>query len=313
MEERINAIQTGKVHPVIIFIDEINRTENTVYKELMNILLTRSVNGYQFPWWVFFVGAMNPSTQNSVYATNEMDPAQLDRFIKLKVGNDTSEWLTFGKRTGIAAEILNFIKDNPKCLSPDAKELEDEEKPTPSPRGWDMVDTILKSEPLLREFFSEKENDPRIVEKDMKNLVSAKLGASTATMFFSSMVSQAKALRPEEIFADDEKLTVSKATLKKMSAAKKVQTCDLLLNFLKENIEFMMLDKKGFERAKKQLTALARELDSSTRLLFAQNIAATNTDDGNSMIELLFDVFESDLIAMLDLSDQTRRAIEKSK
>ena len=82
-----NAEQNG-----IIFIDEINRTENTVYKELMNILLTRSVNGYQFPWWVLFVGAMNPSTQNSVYATNEMDPAQLDRFlIKTSMGYPTAE------------------------------------------------------------------------------------------------------------------------------------------------------------------------------------------------------------------------------
>ena len=42
-EEKINLILTKKVKPVIIFIDEINRTENTVYKELMNILLTRSV------------------------------------------------------------------------------------------------------------------------------------------------------------------------------------------------------------------------------------------------------------------------------
>ena len=116
-EQRVEAIKTGKVHPVIIFIDEINRTENSVYKELMNILLTRSVNGYQFPWWVLFVGAMNPSTQNSVYATNEMDPAQLDRFIKIKVGDSTPEWLKFGKESGISPSILTFIKDNPKCLS----------------------------------------------------------------------------------------------------------------------------------------------------------------------------------------------------
>ena len=86
-----------------------------------------------------------------------------------------------------------------------------------------------------------------------------------------------------------------------------------MLSYLKENIEFMMLDRAGFDRVKKQLTALVRTLDSSTRLLFAQNIAATNTDDGNSMIELLFDVFESDLIEMLDLSDQTRKLIEGSK
>ena len=313
VEERLEAIKSNKVHPVIIFIDEINRTENTVYKELMNILLTRSVNGYKFPWWVLFVGAMNPSTQNSIYATNEMDPAQLDRFIKIKVGDNTNEWLKFGKNSGISQSILNFIKDNPKCLSSNSKELDDEEKPTPSPRGWDMVDTLLKSEPLLRDFFDEKENDPKVVEKDMKNLVSAKLGASVATMFFASMVSQTNAISPEEIFSDDEQLSINKPILEKLSAAKKVQTCDLMLNYLKENIEFMMLNKKSFEKVKKQLSTLVRTLDSSTRLLFAQNIAATNTNDGNSMIDLLFDVFESDLIEMLDLSDQTRKLIEGSK
>lgn len=311
--ERVDAIKSGKVRPVIIFIDEINRTENSVYKELMNILLTRSVNGYRFPWWVLFVGAMNPSTQNSVYATNEMDPAQLDRFIKIKVGDNSSEWLKFGKESGISPQILGFIKDNPKCLSSNAKELDDEEKPTPSPRGWDMVDTLLKSEPMLRDFFTEKENDPKIVEKDMKNLVAAKLGASVATMFFASLVSQTRALMPEEIIADDENLTKTKPALEKLSAAKKVQTCDLMLNFLKENIEFMMLDKANFEKFKKQLSVLVKMLDSSTRLLFAQNIAATSTEDGNSLIELLFEVFESDLISMLDLSDETRKLIEESK
>ncbi len=311
--QKVEAIKSGTVHPVIIFIDEINRTENSVYKELMNILLTRSVNGYEFPWWVLFVGAMNPSTQNSVYATNEMDPAQLDRFIKIKVGDSIPEWLKFGKATGISQNILSFIKDNPKCLSSNDKELNDEEKPTPSPRGWDMVDTLLKSEPMLKEFFTEKENDPKVVEKDIKNLVTAKLGASVATMFFASLVSQSRAILPEEILGDDEKLSANKPILERLSAAKKVQTCDLMLSFLKENIEFMMLDKSNFEKTKAQLSILVKTLDSSTRLLFAQNIAATNTDDGNSMIELLFDVFEADLIEMLDLSDQTRKLIEESK
>ena len=132
-------------------------------------------------------------------------------------------------------------------------------------------------------------------------------------MFFASLVSQSRALLPEEIFSDDEKLTQNKKTLEGLSAAKKVQTCDLMLSFLKENIEFMMLDKKNFEKAKAQLTVLVRTLDSSSRLLFAQNIAATTPDDGNSMIELLFEVFESDLIEMLDLSDATRKLIEESK
>lgn len=310
-QEKIDALLSGRVRPVILFIDEINRTENSVYKELMNILLTRSVNGYEFPWWVFFVGAMNPSTQNSVYATNEMDPAQLDRFLKIKVGDNTKEWLSYGKSAGIDPRILSFIKDNPKCLSSQAKDLDDEEKPEPSPRGWDMVDTLLSSAELLRPFFTEKENDPKVVEKDMKNLVAAKLGASVATMFFASIVSKARALMPEEIFADDANLTNTAPAIEQLSAAKKVQTCNLMLDYLKENIEFIMLNREQFAIIKQQLSKLVQLLDASTRLLFAQNLSNAQTEDGNSLIEMLFDVFEKDLVDMLEMSEQTRKAIEQ--
>ena len=312
-QEKINLLLSGKVKPVIIFVDEINRTENTVYKELMNILLTKTVNGYQFPWWVFFVGAMNPSTQNSVYATNEMDPAQLDRFLKLKVTSNTSEWIRYGKKAGISPAILQFIKENPKCLSESAAELDDEEKPTPSPRGWDMVDTILSSEQLLQPFFTAKENSENVVAKDMKELVSAKLGGTVATMYFASLVENVNAFTAEEVFADDEKLSTVAPAMKKMPVAKRVQTCDAVLGFLEENLDFLILDTKGFSKMKQQLSTLISVLDASTKLLFAQKIAAGKTAGGDDLIEVLFDVFEQDLLEMLDLSDATRKAIQGSK
>lgn len=312
-QEKIDLLLSGKVKPVIIFVDEINRTENTVYKELMNILLTKTVNGYQFPWWVFFVGAMNPSTQNSVYATNEMDPAQLDRFLKLKVTSNTSEWIRYGKKAGISPAILQFIKENPKCLSESAAELDDEEKPTPSPRGWDMVDTILSSEPLLQPFFTAKENSENVVAKDMKELVSAKLGGTVATMYFASLVENVNAFTAEEVFADDEKLSTVAPAMKKMPVAKRVQTCDAVLGFLEENLDFLILDTKGFSKMKQQLSTLISVLDASTKLLFAQKIVAGKTAGGDGLIEVLFDVFEQDLLEMLDLSDATRKAIQGSK
>lgn len=312
-QEKIDLLFSGKVKPVIIFVDEINRTENTVYKELMNILLTKTVNGYRFPWWVFFVGAMNPSTQNSVYATNEMDPAQLDRFLKLKVTSNTSEWIRYGKKAGISPAILQFIKENPKCLSESAAELDDEEKPTPSPRGWDMVDTILSSEPLLQPFFTAKENSENVVAKDMKELVAAKLGGTVATMYFASLVENVNAFTAEEVFADDEKLSTVAPAMKKMPVAKRVQTCDAVLGFLEENLDFLILDTKGFSKMKQQLSTLISVLDASTKLLFAQKIAAGKTAGGDDLIEVLFDVFEQDLLEMLDLSDATRKAIQGSK
>lgn len=311
-QKRIELLQSGRIEPVIVFIDEVNRTENTVYKELMNILLTKAVNGYRFPWWVFFVGAMNPSTQNSAYATNEMDPAQLDRFLKLKVDSRPGEWIRYGRATGISPDILRFIREHPKCLSEDSKELEDEEKPTPSPRGWDMVDTILASEPMLRGFFSAKENESDAVARDMKALASAKLGTTVATMYFASLVQPDHALSAEEVLADDAKLSGVSTRIKGLSVAKRVQTCDALIQYLRENVEFLMLSPKDFDKVKKQLGALVELLDPSTRLLFAQKIAATTTDDGNSLIEMVYDALGDDIIAMLDLSDSTRKLIEAS-
>jgi hypothetical protein len=239
-----------------------------------------------------------------------MDPAQLDRFVKIKVGDNTPEWLKYGKQAGILPEILDFIKENPKTLSSDSKDLEDEEKPTPSPRGWDMVDTLLRSEPMLRVFFTDKENEDKVVERDMRNLVSAKLGSSVATMFFSSVGNLSQAITAEEILSDDENLSNLTGAIQKLSAVKKAQTCDFMLQYLKENIEFLMLQKPKFDTVKKQLSAFIKPLDSSTRLLFAQNMAATVTDDGNNLIELLFGIFESDLLEMLDLSEKTRKLIE---
>ena len=79
-EIKMKLIESGEIRPVLLFIDEINRTDPQVMKELMNIVLNRNVNGYDFPWWVTVVSAVNPSSQSSVYAVNEMDDAQRDRF-----------------------------------------------------------------------------------------------------------------------------------------------------------------------------------------------------------------------------------------
>lgn len=311
-EQKVRMLASGEVTPVVVFIDEINRTENTVYKELMNILLTRTVNGYQFPWWVFFVGAMNPSTQNSVYATNEMDPAQLDRFLKIKVTSSVAEWLRYGKGAGISPSILCFVKEHPKCLSESSAELEDEERPTPSPRGWDMVDTILSSEPLLRPFLTAEENAEKVVAKDMKALVSAKLGPTVATMYFASLAEEVAALSAEQVLGIDGQGLDAAGRVREMTVAKRVQTCDAVLSYLADNVEFLMLDKKGFETTEGRLSDFVAALDPSTKLLFAQKVAATTTSDGNNLIEFVFGVFERELVGMLDLSDETRAQIEAS-
>ena len=165
------------------------------------------------------------------------------------------------------------------------------------------------SDPLLRPFFSEKENAPEVVERDMKKLVSAKLGPSVATMFFASRVSQSKPFTPQEIFSDDEALSSIGPKIENLSVAKRVQTVDLLLEELKGNIEFMALNAGDFELKKRQIAELMKRLDPATQLLFAQKIAGATTNEGNSLIDFLFDILDDDVTAMLDLSEETKRQI----
>lgn len=180
----------------------------------MNILLTRSVNGYEFPWWVQIAGAMNPGSQNSEYAVNEMDPAQLDRFLKIKVDVSPKEWLKYAEKANIFPAIQNYIKNKPNNLSFSDEGLEDKDESVPSPRGWEMVSLLLDSEPELREFFTDEENKPDNIKRDMLNLVSAKLGEKTANDFFAEIGSFEMVISPAEILKDDEKLSKCCAIIK---------------------------------------------------------------------------------------------------
>ena len=129
-------------------------------------------------------------------------------------------------------------------------------------------------------------------------------------MLTPSVINQNKIMTAEALFNDDENLTRNSFLVSNLSPAKKLHLSDLVLNYLKENIEYLMLDKVNFAIRKKQLTVFISLLDASAKLLFAQKIVGTTSDSGTSLIDLLFDIFEQDLLAMLDLSDETRKLIE---
>ena len=204
--EKISLLLEKKIQPVIVFFDEINRSDPQVYKELMNILLTRSVNGYNFPWWVFFVGAMNPANSSSTYQTNEMDPAQLDRFIKLDVKSNSVDFLNYAKANDISPVIQDFIKGHRNDLFADDDELDDDVTSTPSPRGYDMLDTILKSVSITRPFFTAQENALKVVRNDLKVISEAKLGKEIGDRFFEYYQQVSSAVTFADFINDDEKL-----------------------------------------------------------------------------------------------------------
>lgn len=298
-EQKVELMQTGKVKPVILFLDEINRTDMPVFRELMNFILTRTVNGYRLPWWVFIIAAMNPSTQTSMYATNEMDPAQLDRFIKIKVHEDSNEWAAFAVEHHFERSLVEFISTTPGALSIKDKLLEDDEMPTPSPRGWHMVDLILKGSDKLDNFFSAEER--RQKEKDIRSIISAKVGGDASSMFYSSLSDPTRLVLADEIFCDetDDISQEVRFRLKQQSTAKNAITSKSVITFLKDYADQIKSDDAEIQRIQKKLVIYIGLLDMSSILMFSQALVNTETPVGTTLYDYFYEVFDDELLELL--------------
>lgn len=298
-EQKVELMQSGKVKPVILFFDEINRTDTTVFRELMNFILTRTINGYRLPWWVFIIAAMNPSTQTSMYATNEMDPAQLDRFIKIKVHEDAGEWAAFAVEHHFERSLIEFISTTPDALSTKDKLLEDDEMPTPSPRGWHMVDLILKGYDKLDNFFSAEEL--RQKEKDIRAIISAKVGGDASSMFYSSLSDPAQLVLADEIFCDetDDISQEVRLRIKQQSTAKNAITSKSIITFLKDYADRIKSDEVEMRRIQKKIVVYIGLLDMSSMLMFSQSLVNTETPVGTTLYDYFYEIFDDDLMELL--------------
>lgn len=298
-EQKVELIQTGKVKPVILFFDEINRTDTAVFRELMNFILTRTINGYRLPWWVFIIAAMNPCTQTSMYATNEMDPAQLDRFIKIKVHEDAGEWAAFAVEHRFERSLIEFISTTPGALSTKDKLLEDDEMPTPSPRGWHMVDLILKGCDKLDKFFSAEELLQK--EKDIRAIISAKVGGDASSMFYSSLSDPSRLVLADEIFCDeaDDISQEVRFRIKQQSTAKNAITSKSIITFLKDYADRIKSDEVEMRRVQKKLVIYIGLLDMSSILMFSQSLVNTETPVGTTLYDYFYEIFDDDLLELL--------------
>ena len=176
---------------VLLFIDELNRTDNAVMQELMNIILNREINGIVLPEGVYVCGAMNPSANDGVnnYSTNELDPAQLDRLTIIEMDADTSSWLDWALtkpgsiksdeevpqykrlnkslyKTNIDESIIEFLSMNADFLvKQSASSLVGV-----SPRSWEMASDLIRTYKLNSQYFR-----PAILQNALVGTISAEV------------------------------------------------------------------------------------------------------------------------------------------
>ncbi len=299
-EEKIALLKERKISPVIIFFDEINRTDSQVYKELMNILLTRSVNGYEFPWWVFIIGAMNPASSESVYATNEMDPAQLDRFIKINVKANSVDWLNYAKSANLSPIIQTYIKSNRSDLIGNDKALDADIESMPSPRGYDMIDTIIQAIPFIAPFFSSMESSPRILEGDLKEIFCAKLGSEVGERFFEHFHNSYMNVEFSDFINDDKDLSQTSEKITALSIKAKTKLYNELFDYMRDFSGTISSNWALLSGLENKISKLVKCFEKSTAFEFADAFSKQYCRNGMSFKTIYHDIYYNVIVPLLE-------------
>lgn len=285
-ETKLKLIESGEIKPVLLFIDELNRTELQTMKEMMNIILNKTVNGYNLPWWVFVVAAQNPCSQNSTYATNELDDAQLDRFLKIKVDANIEEWTDYALEKGLNSDVVEGIVISDNIFIHREKGQEDMSELSPSPRSWEMVAHIYDTIDRLNEtsFFDAEER--KDVKKDLRTLIIGKVGDNAGRVVLENIDRKENNIKPAEILTGKE-MKVAPAIVEKFNRQKRLTQkiiADQVVNFLANNWDRIEKGKTSADEKKKaeymnymsQLKEFTNMLDTATQIIFVKKILKVN-------------------------------------
>jgi hypothetical protein len=316
LDIKMQIIEAGEIHPAALFFDEINRTTEQVFRELMNIVLNREVNGYVFPWWMNIISAANPSSQNSQYATREFDPAQLDRFLKIKVKTNNDEFVEYGSETGrVDRDILNVLAVSEEIFIHTEKGYEDQDQMTPSPRSWEMVSKIwvaMRDIVPSSRLLSTQDRKPENVENDTAELILGKVGSNASRTFYQVLANQENNVRSADIVnGKDEKISdeVVKKIKRQKPVHQKVTINELIRYISKVVVDFETKkksakaeDKKMYVNFKEQIKHFVELLEDNLKYYFAKNVAQTDTvlaTDGKNLFTKIVDCFDKQVLSTL--------------
>jgi MoxR-like ATPase/soluble cytochrome b562 len=326
IETKVKLIESGEIKPVILFVDELNRTEPQVMKELMNIVLNRNVNGYDLPWWVIVVAAINPSSQNSVYATNEMDDAQRDRFLKLTVDARLEEWIDYALDAKMNPEVVASIATAEDIFIRREKGHEDTDEMTPSPRSWEMVNYIYTNLEFLSKSKLLTLEDKKYQSEDLRTLISAKVGPTAARTFLQNIENKENNIKPAELINGKSEKLDEKVVTKFLSQKKLRQkiTVDNVIRYIAATIVDFETKKKStkaeekreYVNFKSQIKAFVEILDDATKLAFAKKLAQVDTviaTDGKNVFGKISDCFATNILTSLMEFETGLKNLENNK
>jgi len=133
--------------PVLLMLDEINRSMPQVMQAFFQIVLDRELgnDGNGNPM------KLHPQTRvwaagnfGVEYDVGDVDPALLRRFWVQDIENTLDDWLTWATDFGIDPVLVDFIRQNPVHLRVDPGTVESGTV-CPAPASWHRLDEALKA------------------------------------------------------------------------------------------------------------------------------------------------------------------------
>lgn len=283
---KLDLIRSHEIRPIILFIDEMNRTIMQVMKEFMNILLTKVINGYRLPWWVFFVSAINPATQDSRYAVNEFDDAQLDRLLIINFKTTLEEWQDHAIDVGLPPIFIQAVDYSNFSAKDNNSRNDDAVSPTPSPRSLDVIGFIKGCENEINNsgFFTPEEI--RESENDLAFLIKSKVGDNAGSSIISKMKCADKLINHKDVI-NGKSETIDERLKSKISNSENA-ILKILCNDITRALSTEELGKYLFKEDKesvkiwknigKQIGEFVSVLTPTMRVLFASMLSKTSFD-----------------------------------
>lgn len=124
---------------VVIFFDEADKADDSIFHPLLEISQFHSLNGTSFPNLQSCIFTGNLISEGS----KRIHPALMDRAEAYLLQPNAISWLEWAAKVGIHPAVYAFIRDNPHRLF-GSDQLSDDMLVDPSPRSWEMASNIIK-------------------------------------------------------------------------------------------------------------------------------------------------------------------------
>jgi hypothetical protein len=117
----------------LLVFEELNRAPRYVVAPCLQLLTARCLNDYALPPGWVPCGAVNDADDG--YQVEDLDPALLSRFVRIKIEADQKAWCAWARTANVHPKVVAFVEGNPNIFK----------DPQSNPRAWTYVSRLLQA------------------------------------------------------------------------------------------------------------------------------------------------------------------------